>query len=53
MPSAEEQHEAGQPQAPREQRRGERRGEQGAGDEDALAVRQARSMSARVYSGVV
>ena len=44
---AEEQHEAGQPHAPRDQRRGERRGQQGADDQDALAVLQARSISAR------
>ena len=43
---AEEQHEPGHPQAPGDQRRGERHGEQGADDQDALAVRQARSISA-------
>ena len=47
MPSAEEQHEAGQPETTREQRRRERRCEQGACDEDALAVRQTGSMPER------
>ena len=42
---AEEQHEAGQPQAPRHQGRGERRREQRSGDEDGCTVVQARSMS--------